>query len=453
MKKKFLIPLILSSFCLLGCHNGLDEISEVPQASDETNEISNITVDYELSGFNNEIKTTEVKNPGMGFYNTKYIELKRDSEIPENHDFMYRGFYHLRIDLSDFSNVTNGIDDYDISDDALELLNYYFTQAKVNQCSLIIRFAYDKFHGNANMEPQLDMIKNHIKRLAEVINDYKDLIIAVECGLIGPWGEMHTSLLDKQDVYNELLNSWLKEVETLPILARKPVFIYKYLGYSIENLEEYNNDNNRLGIYNDGYYGTDLDTGTYETLEAREKETKFINKLNTVFGGECIGEPTDYFSYDEVIKEMNLVNLTYLNYEWDDSIIASWKNKTYNNQSFYTYMVNHMGFKLYVDSFDYSVKNNRLFVDIKIANMGFSPVTRNLKAQLYFDDGKSVAKITKSLSDTNNNINLETIIDSNLSTKIYLKITDDMQRCYELMNGCYIDDVNYLGEIKLKENK
>ena len=222
------------------------------------------------------------------------------------------------------------------------------------------------------------------------------------------------------------------------------------MGYSIENLEEYNNDNNRLGIYNDGYYGTDLDTGTYETLEAREKETKFINKLNTVFGGECIGEPTDYFSYDEVIKEMNLVNLTYLNYEWDDSIIASWKNKTYNNQSFYTYMVNHMGFKLYVDSFDYSVKNNRLFVDIKIANMGFSPVTRNLKAQLYFDDGKSVVKITKSLSDTNNDINLEAIIDSNLSTKIYLKITDDMQRCYELMNGCYIDDVNYLGEIKLK---
>ena len=149
---------------------------------------------------------------------------------------------------------------------------------------------------------------------------------------------------------------------------------------------------------------------------------------------------------------MNLINLTYLNYEWNDSIISSWRKKTYNNQSFFTYMVNHMGFKLYVDSFNYSVKNDRLFVDINIANMGFSPITRNLKVQLYFDDGKSICKVIKDLSDTNNNVNLEARIDSNLSTKIYLKITDDMQRSYEIMNGCYIDDVNYLGEIKLIEN-
>ena len=449
MKKKLLIPLFLLSLCLLGCNKGENEITNTYEVTTENSNVSN---GYELYGFNKEIKTNEVKNPGMGFYNTKYIELKRDSKKPENHGFLYRRFYHLRVDLSDFSKVTNGIDDYDISTEALELLEYYFMQAKANQCSLVIRFAYDKFEGKANKEAQLDMIKNHIKSLAKVINKYKDLIIAVECGLIGPWGEMHTSLLDKQEVYNELLNTWLNEVEKLPILARKPVFIYKYLGYSLDNLEEYKNDNNRLGVYNDGYYGTNLDTGTYESKEAREKETKFINKLNTVFGGECIGEPTDYFSYEEIIKEMNLINLTYLNYEWNDSIISSWRSKTYNNQSFFTYMVNHMGFKLYVDSFNYSVNNDRLFVDINIANMGFSPITRNLKVQLYFDDGKSIIKVTKDLSDTNNNVNLEARIDSNLSTKIYLKITDDMQRSYEIMNGCYIDDVNYLGEVKLIEN-
>lgn len=441
MKIKSLIPIFILSLCLFGCFKNKDN----KNITTDTITITNTNND-ELVDFKKDIKTTEVINPGMGFYRTRYLTLKRESEKPD-YDFEYYGFYHVRIDISDFSKAYNGIDDYDITESAINVLTDYFANAKANKCSLIIRFAYDGYAGDANKEPSISKMKEHIKSLSEAINSYKDLIIAVECGLIGPWGEMHTSTLDTQETYNELLPVWLNEVKDLPILVRKPVFIYKYLGYTLNTLDEFNDKNIRLGMYDDGYYGTDLDTGTYETIEAREKETKFINKLNNLTGGECIGEPTKLFSYEEIIKEMNLINLTYLNYEWDDSIVASWKNKTYDNQSFYNYMVNHMGFKLYVDSFNYEITNDRIRVDINLANMGFSHITRELTAKLYFDNGVSV---TMPITDSVLSINLSIGVGNSNSIKVYLKITDNSGRSYELMNGSYINEANYLGEIKLK---
>ena len=444
MRKKYLIPLCLLSLCLFGCNKPNDV--KTTTSKEETIEVSTSAEKLELVGFNKNIKTDEIINPGMGFYRTKYLTLKRETEKPE-YDFSYNGFYHVRIDLSDFSKANNGEDDYNITESAINVLDDYFTNAEISKASLIIRFAYDGFGGNPDKEPSISMMKNHIESLANVINDHKDVIMAVECGLVGPWGEMHTSTIDTQETYNELLKSWLANVSDLPILARKPVHIYKYLGYTLDNLDEFKNENNiRLGMYDDGYYGDNLDTGTYINLEAREKETKFINKLNNLTGGECIGEPTKWFSYEEIIKEMKLINLTYLNYEWDNSIVASWKNKTYDNQSFYNYMTNHMGFRLYVDSFKYSMENNMVRVDIDLANMGFSHITRNLKAKLSFDNASSV---TMSISDTNLSLNLAKNIGNAKSVKVYLEIVDDLGRQYELMNGSYENGTNYLGEIKI----
>ena len=444
MRKKYLIPLCLLSLCLFGCNKPNDV--KTTTSKEETIEVSTSAEKLELVGFNKNIKTDEIINPGMGFYRTKYLTLKRETEKPE-YDFSYNGFYHVRIDLSDFSKANNGKDDYNITESAINVLDNYFTNAEISKASLIIRFAYDGFGGNPDKEPSISMMKNHIESLANVINDHKDVIMAVECGLVGPWGEMHTSTIDTQETYNELLKSWLANVSDLPILARKPVHIYKYLGYTLDNLDEFKNENNiRLGMYDDGYYGDNLDTGTYINLEAREKETKFINKLNNLTGGECIGEPTKWFSYEEIIKEMKLINLTYLNYEWDNSIVASWKNKTYDNQSFYNYMTNHMGFRLYVDSFKYSMENNMVRVDIDLANMGFSHITRNLKAKLSFDNASSV---TMSISDTNLSLNFAKNIGNAKSVKVYLEIVDDLGRQYELMNGSYENGTNYLGEIKI----
>lgn len=409
---------------------------------------SSTDLGYTLNGFNKNIKTDAVINPGMGFYRTRYLTLKRETGTPEN-DFSLNGFYHVRIDISDFSKANNGDSDYDITESALKALDNYFIMAEANKCSLIIRFAYDGYQGKANMEPTISKMKDHIASLSTIINQHTDLIIAIECGLIGPWGEMHTSTLDVQSTYNELFPAWLSSVNELPILSRKPRYVYKYMGYTLSNLDSFTKatgEDSRLGSFNDGYYGDNLDTGTYESLEARTKETIFLGKLGNVFGGECIGEPSNQFSYDEVIDEMNLVNLTYLNYEWNDSLVLSWKDKAYDNTTFYNYMVNHMGFKLYVDNIDIKSNNDELSINIDFENMGFSHITRDLKAKLIIESDTNTLSVTKPIRDDSlsTNIGVPTSINN---AKIYLELTDNLGRSYELMNGTYEANMNYLGKI------
>ncbi|MCR5113111.1 MAG: DUF4874 domain-containing protein, partial [Acholeplasmatales bacterium] len=339
MKLKLLPIYLILGLGLASCGAKAQESSSNIESKSSTERTSSIIesssstdLGYTLNGFNKNIKTDAVINPGMGFYRTRYLTLKRETETPE-YNFSYNGFYHVRIDLSDFTKANNGVSDYDITDSALNALDNYFMNAKANKCSLIIRFAYDGYSGKANMEPSISKMKDHIASLSSIINQHTDLIIAIECGLIGPWGEMHTSTLDVQSTYNELFPAWLANVNDLPILSRKPRYVYKYMGYTLDNLDTFTKatgEDSRLGSFNDGYYGDKYDTGTYESLEARTKETAFLGKLGNVFGGECIGEPSNQFSYDEVIDEMNLVNLTYLNYEWDDSLVLSWKDKAYD---------------------------------------------------------------------------------------------------------------------------
>ena len=48
--------------------------------------------EVKLESFNKDIKTTEVINPGMGFYRTRYVTLKRESE-EQSYDFEDNGFF------------------------------------------------------------------------------------------------------------------------------------------------------------------------------------------------------------------------------------------------------------------------------------------------------------------------------------------------------------------------
>ena len=419
-----------------------------------TTSFSNTTTTIEknvyINNFSSDIKTTGVVNPCMGFYRTRYLNLKR-SGVEVYDDFEENGFYHLRVDISDFSSATNNEADYEITDDALQKLETYLYYANNKRCSIIIRFAYDEYKGKENMEPSIPMMVKHIEKLSSVINQYKDLLVAIECGLIGPWGEMHTSVLSIQSTYNVLLEAWLNNVETLPILSRKPVFVYEYLGYNYSNLDTFELDetNNRLGVFNDGYYGTIVDSGTYESLDARIKETNFLGKLITPFGGEVIGEPTNLFTIDEVLAEMDLVGLSYLNLEWDDNLVNSWRDKEYNGQSFYDYMVNHLGFKLYVESIATEYKAGVLKIDVNLANMGFNNIYEELTVDLYIKTSNELIHTYKKINDNDLKVSLEAVTDDS-NAELYISIKDNALREYELMNGKYSNGKNYLGDLVIE---
>ena len=158
MKLKFFPLLGLFVLVLSGCKtNNVSTNSSINNSSSHNSTIissSNESSNIKLVDFNKNIKTNNVINPGMGFYRTRYITLKRVTDTLD-YDFESNGFYHVRIDISDFSKTNNGIDDYDITESALNALDNYFINAEANKCSLIIRFAYDGYKGLADKEPSI----------------------------------------------------------------------------------------------------------------------------------------------------------------------------------------------------------------------------------------------------------------------------------------------------------
>lgn len=198
-----------------------------------------------------------------------------------------------------------------------------------------MRFAYDPFYGGEkNKEPELQTMLNHIKQVCPVLNRFQTAITAIEAGMIGPWGEMHSSSIADAAHITPVLETFLSNTEDIPVLARTPKMIYDYLGITVNQIENYAVSSTdkayRLGIYNDGYLGSQTDVGTYTN---REKEVEFLSKqtAHLPYGGEVVVPDSSLHDIDKCLPEMFKMHLSYLNIEWNNKVIEKWKNTNYTS--------------------------------------------------------------------------------------------------------------------------
>ena len=355
-----------------------------------------------LTGSENMIKIKYIEtnetfsNPDRGFYNPAVIKCTPDGVSDVKESLIYRNsLIHLRIDLSSFSSKQNGSKDLELTKVMLDDLDNLFTTLNENECSVIVRFAYDNnYKGNVDSEPAISMILKHIEQFTPILNEHKNMISAVECGLVGPWGEMHSSVIANQDTYNKILDVYLKHLDKdLNLLVRRPQFIYLYYGYSLKNLSSFNYKINRLGCFNDGYLGSSSDYGTFND---RDIEIDFLSKINTnnPYGGECIKADSEYNQLSWACSEMFKTNLSYLNEHWDPDVVNRWKANSYKlNDPLYSgltefdYINNHLGYRLVCENLKYQ-STNKLDLILKIKNVGFGEIYRNKKCFIILKSNK-----------------------------------------------------------------
>ena len=228
--------------------------------------------------------TDEINNPYIGFYNPIYLTLKREGSTASSSSY---NLTHIRCDLSDFSESKNGVGDMELSTDALDAFENTLKNIRKNHHTAIVRFAYHpNFDGEYTYEPSMDMILKHQEKLGEVISRYSDVVVAVECGLFGKWGEMHGSSICTQENFNLAIDKWL---EVLPadvtLNLRTPGYFCGWCGVDISKMSSYiyttEDKEYRVGIYNDGYLGNAggdrVDSDLY-TFVNREEEISWLSK-------------------------------------------------------------------------------------------------------------------------------------------------------------------------------
>lgn len=385
--------------------------------------------------------TNYIDNPDQGFYSPVCIQVVdnfKDKDYVINNKTR---LYHLRMDLSTFSSKYNNDIDKKLGDTDLENIDKMLAKYLAKEKNVIIRFAYDhNYEGKKDQEPSLSMMEEHIKQLSPILNKYENCITAIEAGMIGPWGEMHSSACANKETINAIIDTYLKNVTNIPILVRTPKMIYNYLGITMADTSSYvikdDSISYRLGLFNDGYLGSDSDLGTYTN---RELETKWLaNQTNHLpYGGEVVIPNSALHDIDKCLPEMRLMHLSYLNQAWNDEVIKKWKNTSYdkfcgNDKDFYgvsayDYINAHLGYRFVLKKSTLSYNDTSdIHINLEIENKGFGNLLRNKKIEVYvfYNDTTLEKYDTKLKTNKLENLSL-TIPNTGKKGKIYLSIKND----------------------------
>ena len=376
-------------------------------------------INYSSNSFKESID--HINNPDQGFYRPLYVNIKPDSfshatNTPEQ-------VYHLRCDISQFSGAVNSEGkDKQLTQVALDGLNDFLYEIKKQNKNAVIRFAYDPYYnGNSNKEPSLSTIETHIKQLSEVLNKHIDTITAIEAGLLGPWGEMHSSKIATEENKALIFKYWLQNTKEIPILARTPKAIFVYFGKTLDEMEQLiikpSDEGYRLGLFNDGYLGTNIDTGTYVYDRTRETNWLATQNEHLPYGGETSG--VSYMSNLEIcLPEMFLLGLSYLNIEYHYGVIEKWKNLNYNDtlgsdilfygMSGFDYIKRHLGYRLIIKSLSVNYeKFGNYEMKIKMRNVGFGNLLKTKKMDIIFTDMKDKEISRNNVGEYNGEMNID----------------------------------------------
>ena len=350
-----------------------------------------------------------IDNPDSGFYRPIYVRVTENG-VSYNESIVNAStrLYHLRCDISAFSAAVNGVADKPLTQAALGGLNDMLAYLRANDKNAVVRFAYDsEYRGEANKEPTLPVILQHVEQLCGVLDDYSATVTAVETGLIGPWGEMHTSAIANAEHITPIVDAFLTRLSNVPVLVRTPKMIYDYIGITGDDAEDYvvgaSDNAYYLGLYNDGYLGSDTDLDTYAD---RDRDIAFLSgqTAHLPFGGEVTVPDSALHDIDVCVPEMFRIHLSYLNLEWDNRVIDKWKNslytsdsgddKAYYGKTAFEYISNRMGYRFVIKKSIIGVNDDasEVRVELDLENVGFGNMNKRKRAALVFADGNGEIK-------------------------------------------------------------
>lgn len=311
-------------------------------------------------------------NPGCGWYHIYPFVIQNPAEFsPEETRACIADLSKeedlvlVRIDIGAFRSC-------EIPGEALEIIFHIFDLFCTSRKQMIIRFTYDSEGKGMEKEPQsIGLIKRHMEQLGEVICRFASDILVLQGIFIGSWGEMHHSKFLTVPDMSELLRSLHHAVKGGSYLAvRTPEQWRSIMDH--EKTEE--SLKKRLGLFNDGIFGSATDLGTYqENTRVRELQwqERFVSAVPN--GGEVIaGERL--VGYRQAAQEMKRMHLSYLNSSYQRKQLDYWKQERVKERgcwkglSGYEYIGRHLGSRFVICNVKVSPKG----LEVVVENHGFS---------------------------------------------------------------------------------
>lgn len=373
-----------------------------------------------------------ITNPSRGFY-VQFDSSNLDGLNELNDKGVSLVF--LAYDLNEFI-------DSEISQEKLDELSYAFSSIKAHGLKVIFRAAYGFKDPMDFSDPKsIEVIKTHITQLSPILNEYQDVLLTVQAGFLGPWGEWHHSNLGLDDgkpstqVINDLLIALSEAVpHPVSIAVRRPSYI-RLINPDLVNLS-------RIAFHNDALLSTDTDMGTYD-LERyqRDEELEFIfDRTSGVANGGEMPNLSVYTEPSIALNELSKLKLTYLNLNYNKSVLDFWSSTLYDGKPFLDIVKQKLGYRLFIQTLvlpTHFKLSQKVEIKLTLMNSGFSEMALPYRAELIVGQNTEIYQVLQF-----EDINLQDIKPSNTITMTISLDVKDLAK--QFMLGIRIVETNML---------
>lgn len=274
-----------------------------------------------------------IPNPEKGFYrytstgSSGGYNLLNQSTIAgyrtnENITVIQRQFF-----LRDFITGTP------ITSTYLNNMQTDFNRIRAAGAKVTVRFSYTANSATV-YQPTRAQIQAHIRQLAPVINRNKDVIVCVQAGFIGRWGEWYyTGSTEFGDTYPVNTTQWNNRKQVLDeMLLRFSSDILVQVRYVEAKQKMYGNTFvGRIGFYNDSFLGTWGDSGTFSVSSVNAAPTAAqvsywqTQTINLPVIGETNMVNSPRTDCANALVEIDRYNWSLINKDYFPTVISNWQ--------------------------------------------------------------------------------------------------------------------------------
>lgn len=289
-----------------------------------------------------------------------------------------------------------------ISTSFLNTIEDDFAEIRKAGFKVILRFAYtSNLPANPpyNDSPSKVQLFDHIEQLRPILQNNADVILTLQNGFWGTWGENFFS-----DVFGSSFNGgvitaaqWADRKEvTDSLLSIMPPSTLISLRYPELKATFYNlsmpqdtitlataydqSVKSRLGFHNDCFLVSANDFTFGNTAIEKpywEAESKY-----TIMGGESCGDDSTYTNCPNALTDLENAHWTYANNYYHPDVIARWRQ-----EGCYEEIENRLGYRFVLDSgnFDTTVVVGGTYAfDLGLENVGFASTAEEKAVNLVF---------------------------------------------------------------------
>ena len=224
----------------------------------------------------------------------------------------------------------------------------------------------------------IDLVMTHIEQLAPILKENADIIVAMNCGFIGAWGEMHSSThgLTEPENMKKIIFALL---DILPpercVQVRYPRSKYVLFDGQLTPIpldRAFDGSRfSRVAHHNDCFLASPTDVGTYSEDIEFEKAYLHEETRYTPMGGETCNPRSGYpILYSKTIREMEMMHWSFLNSCYSRKILDQWVQEGYFDE-----ISKRLGYRLELETGSYqteAIAGGNFTFGLKLRNTGFA---------------------------------------------------------------------------------